>query len=78
MIYNHDRVAVWDWGGDESLCPECGHSLIAKRGDIVVWHWAHKPVTGGKSCICPHKESIWHLTGWVCSTYSTEATGAAA
>lgn len=60
MIYNNKRIAVWQWTGDESLCPECQSELIAKRGEIVCWHWAHHPNTS-KKINCPHKESEWHL-----------------
>ena len=61
MIYNHKREAVWEWEGEPSLCPDCNGQLIARRGDIVVWHWAHKP-SEGHSSTCHHEESLWHLT----------------
>ena len=61
MIFNADRLPVWRWDGtSESRCPECGHDLIAKRGDIVIWHWAHRPATAGRTS-CPHEETAWHL-----------------
>ena len=60
MIYNHKRIPVWDWKGEESLCPECQSPLIAKRGDIICWHWAHHLNPDGRAN-CPHEESAWHL-----------------
>lgn len=59
MIYNHIRQPVWAWAaGQPSFCPECGATLIAKRGDVVVWHWAHK---AKRTSGCPNEESLWHL-----------------
>lgn len=60
MIYNHERKAVWQWDSGESLCPDCERPLVARRGELVCWHWAHKPSrrAGDK---CPHKETRWHL-----------------
>jgi hypothetical protein len=41
-----------------SKCPECGATLIAKTGTIVVWHWAHEHISPD----CPYAgESAWHL-----------------
>lgn len=41
-------------------CPSCGQSLIAKCGEIKLWHWAHK---GRRTCD-PwwENESKWHRT----------------
>ena len=39
-------------------CPSCGQVMLAKCGDIKVWHWAHK----GRR-ICDHwweNETEWH------------------
>lgn len=61
MVYNHARQAVRQWNGaDESLCPLCDAVLIPKRGDYIAWHWAHKPISHGRSS-CPYEESTWHL-----------------
>lgn len=63
MIYNATRqtVARYDLqGGTASLCPLCGGDLVARRGEIVVWHWAHRP-SGASRSECPHEESAWHL-----------------
>jgi hypothetical protein len=61
MIFNAARVSVCQWDGiAESRCPECGEDLIAKRGDVIVWHWAHRPHADGRTT-CPHEESAWHL-----------------
>src|SRR5579862_223501 len=61
VILNHLRLRVAEHlTGEESYCPLCRGSLIAKRGDLVIWHWAHRPSTGAKSA-CPFEESPWHL-----------------
>jgi hypothetical protein len=64
MLYNAQRKRVRDWiPGDISTCPECQSSLIAKRGEIVIWHWAHRPTgdTVADREPCGHSESQWHL-----------------
>lgn len=62
MILNHARQTPGQWDGtSESRCPDCGAPLVAKRGEIIVWHWAHYPGTGERSS-CPHEETTWHLT----------------
>ena len=38
-------------------CPICGEILIAKRGDVKMWHWAHK----GKNNCGYKPETQWHL-----------------
>lgn len=62
MFRNHLGKTVRQWdGAEESICPECRRSLIARRGEIKVWHWAHKAVSGGLRIGCPFQESEWHL-----------------
>lgn len=61
MLYNHVKTPVWIWDTkSESLCPECKAPLVARRGDRVVWHWAHLPSSHGRSCGV-EAESGWHL-----------------
>ena len=46
-------------GARTAECFECAKPMIAKTGDIIVWHWAHKaenPECGLSA------ESEWHLT----------------
>lgn len=39
-------------------CPSCGAGLIAKCGNIVSWHWAHK----SRDCdLWSEPESEWHV-----------------
>jgi len=39
-------------------CPSCGSSMIARCGEIKVWHWAHK---GKRSCdVWWENETEWH------------------
>ena len=41
-------------------CQDCGQAMIAKTGDVKVWHWAHR--TENPGCASAG-ESEWHL-GW--------------
>ena len=63
MLFNHLKIPVWKWDGKvESLCPECKAPLVARRGDLVIWHWAHHPVRNGAPRECGvEPESGWHL-----------------
>jgi len=57
MFYNHERKLVSEWvRGEESLCPDCREPLIAKMGEIVIWHWAHKAYAS-----CWNVETLWHI-----------------
>lgn len=60
MLLNHLRERVRETNNDESFCPDCGSKLIARRGEIIVWHWAHSPGSS-KHANCEHKETNWHL-----------------
>lgn len=60
MIFNHEHAPVWAYEDGPSFCPECNGPLIAKRPEHAIWHWAHKPVTKGRTA-CPWEESEWHL-----------------
>jgi competence CoiA-like predicted nuclease len=44
-----------------ATCPSCSEDLIAKCGEIRVWHWSHKADTDCDTWAEP--ESEWHL-GW--------------
>lgn len=61
MLTNHKREFVSQWAGGESLCPDCHAELIARRGDVMPWHWAHKPNTTNRN-VCGWSETNWHLT----------------
>ena len=43
-----ERIAAWDAekGGAEYLCPVCQRSVVLKKGDHVVHHFAHKRFDG--------------------------------
>lgn len=43
-----------------STCPACGQEVIAKCGEIVIWHWAHVHADCDPWA---EPESQWHL-GW--------------
>lgn len=44
----------------QGTCPLCGSEVIAKCGEILAWHWAHKV----KDCdLWSEPESEWHR-GW--------------
>lgn len=43
----------------EGYCPACGNCVIAKCGDVKVWHWSH---TANRDCDPWHEsESQWHI-----------------
>ena len=42
----------------KGICLHCGSEMIAKRGRVKVWHWAHK---GNYPCdLWLEKETEWH------------------
>lgn len=74
MLFNHRRERVHEHSAGESLCPLCEGPLIARRGEQVIWHWAHRPRTRTIVQACPFEESAWHLackdaytrlSGWI-------------
>ncbi len=58
---------------EPGFCPGCGGQLVAKLGDIYVWHWAHKP---NHSCAYDRITTYWqyewmayyHSLGWEVET----------
>ena len=57
---NSDGEKIRAWPGLTAACPGCGGEVVAKCGEIVEWHWAHK----AKDCDAwSEPESEWHL-GW--------------
>ena len=46
--------------GLSAVCPVCGDPVIAKCGDIRIWHWAHR---GLLTCDPWWEETEWHR-GW--------------
>jgi hypothetical protein len=65
MYLNHQRLSVPDWNAlppesrPASFCPECNRPLIAKRGNLVVWHWAHQK-NQDRPCAYGAGETEWH------------------
>jgi len=45
--------------GRKAICPACNGEVLAKCGDINLWHWAHTAKTSCDSWSEP--ESAWHL-----------------
>ena len=44
--------------GERAMCPGCGGDVIAKCGEINIWHWAHE---ADADCDTWHEaESAWH------------------
>lgn len=43
--------------GQRGKCPKCGNEVIARCGQINIWHWAHK---AKKNCDWYSSESDWH------------------
>jgi hypothetical protein len=44
--------------GANAMCPFCGCDVIAKCGDINIWHWAHRVSTCDSFS---ESETEWHL-----------------
>src|SRR5262245_57705611 len=60
MIYanlNNERITATP--NSRAQCPVCSGEVLAKCGEIYVWHWAHK---AGADCDPWYEpESEWHL-----------------
>lgn len=55
LVEGHRRVARPGLSGE---CPRCGSALVARCGDIRVWHWAHR---GRRTCDqWWEPETEWH------------------
>lgn len=55
-IHNNERKLAGP--GERGICPCCKGEVMAKCGEIVSWHWAHK----ADDCDQWHEpESEWHL-----------------
>jgi len=44
--------------GERGTCPVCEGEVVSRCGEINVWHWAHRVVTGCDPWI--EQESAWH------------------
>jgi len=56
-LSNNKKIKAYPNG--KSICPLCKNKLVAKCGDIKIWHWAHK---SKKDCDPWYKgESPWHI-----------------
>jgi len=54
---NNERISASP--GEKALCPICNEEVIAKCGEINIWHWAHKSL--GDCDTWAEPESEWHL-----------------
>lgn len=45
LIARRDDDLVEAEPGERAVCPICGEAVIARCGDINVWHWAHRSNT---------------------------------
>jgi hypothetical protein len=52
------RELVREDGPNRGICAHCGGTMIARRGALRTWHWAHETAT--PDCEAG-KESEWHL-----------------
>lgn len=55
---NAGRRVMPTISGQRANCPHCGHSVIAKCGDIYMWHWQH--ATGQLCDPWKEHETAWH------------------
>jgi hypothetical protein len=61
MLLNHARKTPRHWDDAlPSLCPDCSDRLIARRGPVVIWHWAHQAGSVGGAGGCGGCETHWH------------------
>lgn len=60
MLLNHLGQPVWKYRGGPTKCPSCEADLVARRGEIRMWHWAHPPKSTSRECD-GWEESQWHL-----------------
>jgi len=59
MIYaNFGGEKILASRGVEGKCPSCESTVIAKCGEIVTWHWAHRP---DSICSQNEPETQWHI-----------------
>jgi hypothetical protein len=62
MLLNKQGQTVQDFGEYyDPTCPECDAPLLSRKGDVVVWHWAHYPGAGSGGCSLRGGETEWHL-----------------
>lgn len=54
-----DRIVALP--GESAICPTCDEKVVAKCGEIKVWHWAHEANSDCDPWSEP--ESEWHI-GW--------------
>jgi len=57
-LVGEDMTLASKDGVREGTCADCGHAMIAKTGDVMVWHWAHR--AANPDCPAAH-EGPWHL-----------------
>lgn len=61
MLYANDKhgnkVKATPHG--EALCPLCSSEMIAKCGDVKIWHWAHRSMADCDAW--GESETEWHL-----------------
>lgn len=59
MAALQNGVRVLARKGQHAICPECGTEVLAKCGEINIWHWAHVRLV---DCdFWGEPESAWHL-----------------
>lgn len=54
--------------GLRGSCSDCGETLVARCGEINIWHWAHE--AGASMCVGSGQESAWHAAWklWAANT----------
>ena len=59
--YSDDGSKILATPRARAVCPECGRVVIARCGEINVWHWGHEK--RGDCDVWGEHETAWHL-GW--------------
>jgi competence protein CoiA len=60
MLYAlHKEMKIRASPKENAICPICNKEVIAKCGEINIWHWCHKSIADCDSFAEPEGE--WHL-----------------
>ena len=58
LTANKNNERIFALKGERATCPGCGAPVIAKCGEINIWHWAH---ASRDECDWYKGETMWHL-----------------
>lgn len=56
-VQNQKRIKAYK-GAENCSCPICNQEVVAKCGELMIWHFAHK--TNDNNCIFGKGKGNWH------------------